>query len=351
MKPSEITLGEMLKSGGYATAAFGKWHVGSTPGCRPNAQGFDYFYGFMSGCVDYYSHIMYWGQSKDNYPYHDLWRNNQEVWENGQYITHRITEEAIQFIRDRQENPFFTYIAFNTPHYPMHAPQEYFDRFAHIEDPQRRTQAAMVSTLDDSVGKIVNELERLGLRENTLIYFQSDNGPSVEQRNLLDDSNRKYRGGSPGPFRGHKGSLFDGGVRVPAMMSWPGVVPDNTVCNEIGVTMDIVPTLARLANAELPQDRTIDGIYIWPMVTNGEKSPHQTIHWLYGKQRSIRDGDWKIVLNGRSDFETEGVEPQILCNLSRDPGETMNLWNEHPGIVAKLTRKIEKMDADIASGN
>ncbi len=348
---SEITIAELLKPLGYKTGAFGKWHVGSMEDCRPNAQGFDEFYGFLSGCIDYYSHIMYWGQGKDNYPYHDLWKNNEEVWENGQYVMDRITDEATHFIRDNQQGPFLAYVAFNSPHYPMHAPQEYFERFAHIEDPQRRTQAAMVSKLDDCVGRILNELDRLGIRENTLIYFQSDNGPSVEQRNLLDDSNQKYHGGSSGPFRGHKGSLFEGGVRVPAIMSWPGVVPEGRVCKEICITMDIFPTIAKLTGAELPQDRKIDGIDIFPVVTQNARSPHTALHWKMGDQRSVIDGDWKMVLNGRADFEPSGADPEFLCNLTEDPCETTNLWEKNPEIVKKLKQKIEAMDQEFASGS
>lgn len=349
MKPDEVTIAELLKPLGYRTGAFGKWHVGSSEGCRPNAQGFDFHYGFLSGCVDYYSHIMYWGQGKDNYPYHDLWRNNEEIWENGQYLTPRIADEAIGFIRQNQDQPFFAYVAFSTPHYPMHAPREYFERFAHIEDPQRRTQAVMVATLDDQVGRILDELDRLGLREDTLVYFQSDNGPSVEQRNLLDDSNRKYRGGSAGPFRGHKGSLFEGGVRVPAMIRWPGVIPAGKVCSEIGVAMDIFPTLATLVGAPLPEGRTVDGMDILPMVTEDARSPHETIHWKLGKQRSIRDGEWKMILNGRSDFEQGGVDPEFLCHIAEDPGETTNVWSQHPEIVSRLKEKIAAMDRDLAS--
>lgn len=345
--PSEITIAEALKEAGYKTGICGKWHQGSTKACRPNAQGFDYYYGFLSGCVDYYSHIMYWGQGANNYPYHDLWRNGEEIWENGQYITTRIADEAIHFIRNNISNPFFLYVPFNAPHYPMHAPQEYFDRFAHIEDPQRRMQAAMISALDDNIGRIVHDIETQGLSNNTWFIFISDHGPSVEQRNLLDDSNRKYHGGSAGPYRGHKGSLFEGGIRVPAIMSWKGVLPEGEVCKEWGMTMDIFPTIVNRAGGIIPSDRMIDGKDVFGMMRGKEKSPHEIVHWGLGKQRAMRDGDWKLVVNGMMDFQESMDDTLVLSNLREDPYETVNLHEKQLDRVKRMMDSITKWEKEV----
>lgn len=347
MKPSEITIAEAVKEAGYKTGVFGKWHVGSTEEGCPNGQGFDEYYGFLSGCVDYYSHIMYWGQGRNNYPYHDLWRNREEVWENGQYITFRIADEAINFVRNNKDNPFFMYVPFNAPHYPMHAPKEYFDRFSYIEDTQRRTQAAMVSALDDSIGRIYDDVERQGLLENTMFIFISDHGPSVEQRNLLDDSNLKYHGGSAGPYRGHKGSLFEGGIRVPAVMSWKGVLPEGQVCNEWGMTMDILPTIVNRAGGTIPKDRTIDGSDVFDMIQGKAKSPHEEVFWGLGKQRAVRDGDWKLILNGKLDFEESVDETVFLCNIKDDPYEKTNVTDQYPDRTKRMMDRIKEWEKDV----
>jgi arylsulfatase A-like enzyme len=347
MKPSEVTIAEAVKEAGYTTGVCGKWHIGSNKEGRPGGQGFNYSFGFLSGCVDYYSHLMYWGQGENNYPYHDLWRNNEEIWENGKYITFRIADEAINFVRNNKENPFFLYLPFNAPHYPMHAPKDYFDRFAHIQDTQRRTQAAMVSALDDSIGRVYDDVERQGLLENTMFIFISDHGPSVEQRNLLDDSNQKYHGGSAGPYRGHKGSLFEGGIRVPAIMSWKGVLPEGKVCEEWGMTMDILPTIVNRAGGKIPTDRTIDGSDIFNMIQGNAKSPHHEVFWGLGNQRAMRDDTWKLIMNGRLDFEETVDEKVFLCNLNDDPYEVKNVSDQNPERTKKMMERIAKWDKDM----
>ncbi|HYM10275.1 MAG TPA: sulfatase-like hydrolase/transferase, partial [Bryobacterales bacterium] len=217
----EQTIAALLKPAGYATALAGKWHLGMTPATVPNARGFDYFYGFHSGCVDYYSHRYYWGEPK-RVNYHDLWRNREEIFDNGRYLTERIAEEAVGFLTARRAGPFFLYCAFNAVHYPMHAPQKYIERFPSLPR-ERQMYAAMLAAADDGVGQILGALERTGARENTLIFFAGDNGATTEARAGLGQ--KPATAGSNAPFRGFKFSVFDGGMHVPGVVSWPGVIP------------------------------------------------------------------------------------------------------------------------------
>jgi arylsulfatase A-like enzyme len=351
MPPDEITLAEVLKPVGYRSGLMGKWHLGGGPEFRPNQQGFDDFFGFHSGCIDNYSHIYYWGQGgqKGRPPFHDLWRNDQEVWENGQFFAELITREAKRFLGENRSRPFILYVAYNLPHYPTHPPARYWERVSHIKDLQRRTQAACVAAVDDSVGEIMAELKRAGLLERTLVFFSSDNGPSEEQRNLLDDSGRFYRGGSAGPFRGHKFSLFEGGIRMPTLMSWPGTIPFGKVIDQVGVTMDIFPTFTKLAGAKLPADRVVDGRDVFAMVARGAASPHveEPVFWANANQRAVRRGKWKLVLNPKFDSDETAEDKVFLADLEKDPGEKINLAEKNPDLVKELTGLIVAWEKDL----
>ncbi len=219
------TLASALKRLNYQTYMIGKWHLGVEDQARPHHHGFDHWYGFLAGCIDYYSHIFYWGMNRGGpgqNPTHDLWEDNQEVWNNGEYFTEMITHKAVEYLRDAasSEEPFFLFVGYNAPHYPMHAPQQYMDRFADLPW-DRQVMAAMISAVDDSVGDIMAELERLGVAQNTFSFFMADNGPSRESRNWLDGTLDPYYGGTAGKLKGHKFSLYEGGIRVPGIMHWP----------------------------------------------------------------------------------------------------------------------------------
>ena len=211
LRPSEKTIATVLKGAGYATGLFGKWHLGSTAETDPNAHGFDRFYGFHSGCIDYYSHRYYWGEPRVP-NYHDLWRDRTEIFEDGQYTTELFAREAAQFVRDRRAGPFFAYVPFNAPHYPMHAPKKYMERFANLP-PERRTYAAMIAAMDDAVGQVMRTLRELQLEDHTLVLFTADNGATREARAGLDG--KPATAGNNAPFRGFKFSAFDGGMHVP----------------------------------------------------------------------------------------------------------------------------------------
>jgi arylsulfatase A-like enzyme len=338
LKPEAKTLAERLQESGYRTALYGKWHLGSAADAKPNARGFDDYFGFHAGCIDYYSHIFYWGMPNVN-PIHDLWSNREEVWHDGEYMTHLITDKSVDFIEESREEPFFLYAAYNAPHYPMHAPDKYMKRYSHLPR-DRQLMAAMISAVDDGVGNIVAALKRTGKYENTIIFFSSDNGPSSESRNFLDGTEDVYYGGSAGIFRGHKASLFEGGIREPAILVYSGEIPAGQICEEAGMMADIMPTVLEFAGVEGTSPGEIDGISVVPMVTAGASTPHRQIFWEYGSQLAVREGKWKLVLGGKLDFNRSQPDDVHLSDLEADPGERINLKDEFPDISNRLERDV-----------
>ncbi len=329
MPAEQVTIAEMMKAAGYATGHVGKWHLGYTPETMPNAQGFDYSFGHMGGCIDNYSHFFYWqGPNR-----HDLWRNGKEVWHDGEFFGSLMVDECKQFIDRNRQRPFFLYWAINMPHYPLQALARWREKYRDLEDP-RRMYAAFVSTLDEMVGEVVAHLEKLGLREDTLIIFESDNGHSVEERTFGG-------GGNSGPYRGHKFTLWEGGIRLPCMVSWPGRIPQNAVRGQVAASIDWLPTIAEYCGVPLP-GRTIDGRSIVSIIESGEApSPHEVLHWETGKHWAVREGDWKLVHNGPATEQNGRQVPRVedfLSNLAQDVTETENLADAHPAIVERLTR-------------
>ena len=346
--PEVPTLASELKKQGYRSAMYGKWHLGVTEACRPQQHGFDDWFGFLAGCIDYYSHIFYWGMAGNGHdPLHDLWDNNKEYYANGQYFTEMIADRAVSFVRAaaKSPDPFFLYVPFNAPHYPMHAPQKYLDRFPDLPW-NRRIMAAMISAVDDAVGAIVEELRRQSALDNTCIFFQSDNGPSRETRNWLDGTTAPYPGGSSGPFKGHKFSLYDGGVRVPGILSWPAGLPGGRVVDTPAAAMDIFPTFLKAAGASL-DNYELDGCDILPMAAGRDAGPSRRLFWEMDKQTAVRDGAWKLVLNGQLVEGAPSEDDVHLANLQDDPGERMNLASHHPEMVTELRRAAEDWRAGI----
>lgn len=349
LRPAEKTLASLLKGSGYDTALTGKWHLGSTPETVPNAHGFNYFYGFHEGCVDYYSHRFYWGEPR-RVNFHDLWRNREEILEDGQYLTERIGEESSAFIARTRQSPFFLYIAFNAVHYPMHAPQKYVQRFPNL-DPERRTYAAMLSAADDMIGKIISTLERTGQRDNTLIFLLGDNGATREQRAGLHQEPAKA-GLNAG--RGFKFSTFDGGMHVPGLVNWPGHVPAGRKIDQVVMTADILPTVCHLTGTPLPGDRIYDGRNIWPVLTEGRGSPHEFVAWAEGPQLAIRKGQWKLVQNGivhdgtpQGEKPLEGEDAVFLSDLDKDPKETTNLRRQHANVSDELQTLVARWRKEV----
>ena len=338
--PTEVpTIANALQDLGYYTAMSGKWHLGLAEGSRPENHGFDDWFGFMAGCIDFYSHIFYWQMNRDGRAQlHDLWENGIEIYRDGEYFTELITEYTIKYVRRaiEQNKPFFLYVPYNAPHYPMHAPAKYVERFPNLSW-DRQIMAAMLSAVDDSVGEILNELERQGILDNTFTYFQSDNGPSREIRNWLDGTPDPYYGGSAGKLKGHKFSLYEGGIRSPGIMSWPDKVMAGQVVDQPGAAMDVFPTFLSAAGGD-PNDYQLDGKNVMPMLTEGRPSPHDAIFWEMSQQTAVRRGKWKLVLNGQL-VEGAPTEDDVhLADLETDMGETDNRKDQHPELTAELTQ-------------
>lgn len=350
LSDEQRTVASLLKPQEYRTALIGKWHLGSRSFSTPNDRGFDYFYGFHPGCVDFYSHRFYWGDPKVP-NYHDLFRNRTEIFEDGQYLTDRINEEAVQFVRQNAKSPFFLYLAYNAPHYPMHAPKKYLDRYSGL-DRERQVYAAMVSAVDDGIGMVREELRKQGILDDTCIFFLGDNGATTEPRAGLDA--QPATAGKNAPYRGYKFSLFDGGMHVPGMVSWPGRLPAGKVSNEIVMSMDVLPTITGAAGASIPAGHAIDGRDILPIVSSGGKSPHEAIYWMQQGQLAVRRGKWKLVENGftaerwpEGQKRLSGDDALFLSDLEADPGESKNLRRTHPNVADELATMAHKWKAEM----
>lgn len=336
----QATIPSLLAGAGYRTGAFGKWHLGGAADTRPGAHGFEEFFGHVSGCVDYYSHLFYYPMAFDaGDPTHDLWDGEDEVWYNGEYMTELITDLATEFIENNDDEQFFTFVPYNAPHYPCHAPEEYRDRFKHLED-ERQVTAAMIAAVDDGVGRIMDTLERTGQSEDTMVVFTSDHGPSRESWNDLSGSEEPFYGGSSGPFRGHKTSLLEGGIRVPAIIRYPGVFKGETEYDGLASHIDLLPTIADCCDVGTPDD--LDGESLLSPIQN-DAEPHRVMYWErtedWGRcQLAIRDGDWKLIINGR-DIESDPEEVH-LSHLARDRGESTNRADAEPERVANLADEL-----------
>lgn len=337
MPSSELTVAELLKTKGYRTGHIGKWHLGYTPETMPNGQGFDHSFGHMGGCIDNYSHFFYWAGPNR----HDLWKNGKEIWRDGEYFGDLMVDELKAFIDREKASPFFIYWAINWPHYPLQGTSKWRERYQDLPHP-RDKYAIFVSTMDELIGQIIDHLEAEGLREKTMIIFQSDHGHSVEERTFSG-------GGSAGPYRGHKGNLFEGGIRVPSIVSMPGTLPEGEVRGQMVTGCDWWPTIAEIAGVQIPEGHHLDGASIVEVITDKEaESPHDRFYWQLGADPKrakwvVRDGDWKLLGNATENVRPEGVKELapgdrklFLVNLAEDPGETANVAEKHPEVMERL---------------
>lgn len=356
LQPSVPTLASLLHQHHYNTELVGKWHLGLTAESRPSAHGFDKSFGHLAGAVDYFSHIHYSpnnrrvtmnGQTYIGTPLHDLWEDDNEVHHDGEYLTDLVGRRATEAVHRlaKEQDPFFLYVPFNAPHYPMHAPEKYKEPFRHLP-PQRMIMAAMIAAMDTAIGQIIRALDDEGARENTFVLFMSDNGPSREIRNWLDGTQRSYDGGTAGPLKGHKFSLFEGGIRVPGIISWPARIPAGQTIGEPLAAMDLVPTLLTAIGAQTG-GLELDGSDILDTLAGGGTSPHDCIFWEQGEQTAVRRGQWKLVLRGQLVEEEVAQDEVFLSNLAVDPGETTNLAEAHPQVVAELRLALETWKAEI----
>ncbi|MGB6221017.1 sulfatase-like hydrolase/transferase [Haloferula sp.] len=333
MPTSEVTIAETLKQAGYATGHIGKWHLGFSLETMPLGQGFDYSFGHMGGCIDNFSHFFYWSGPNR----HDLWRNGEEVQMPGRYFPDLMVEEAGQFMEKNKGNPFLIYFAPSVPHYPYQGTPEWLEHYKDVPYP-RNLYAAFLSTLDERIGLLLERVDTLGLREDTIIIFQSDHGYSAEDR-------AHFGGGSSGPFRGAKFSLFEGGVRVPAIISWPGKLPQGEVRDQLAHGCDWLPTIAELTGAEI-LNPYLDGKSLLPVIESATApSPHAVLHWVNGRSWAVREGDWKLImhpLDTGARIPQAKVESPWLSNLSLDQGEQTNFAKDYPDIVRKLRELHEE---------
>jgi arylsulfatase A len=342
MPTEEVTIAEMLRSAGYVTGHVGKWHLGYTPETMPNAQGFDYSFGHMGGCIDNYSHFFYWAGPNR----HDLWRNGEEVWYDGRFFMDLITEECRQFLEKNQDRAFFLYWAINVPHYPLQGTDPWRKTYEDLPSP-RKMYAAFVSTMDERIGQVLAKLDQLNLRDKTLVIFQSDQGHSTEERTFGG-------GGNAGPYRGAKGCFFEGGIRIPSIVSLPGVIPEGEVRHQMATGCDWLPTIAAICRVSPPRVK-LDGRCLLEVILSAQApSPHQKFYWQLGRgaraQWAVREGDWKLLGNPRDSSNKAPLtkdDQRFLSNLAEDVSEMKNLAADHPEVVERLSRLHDQYVADI----
>ncbi len=332
----ETTMAEMFRAAGYATALVGKWHLGERPG--PNGQGFDHAFGHLGGCIDNYSHFFYWSGPNR----HDLQRNGREVFLPGQFFPDLMVKEATEFIEAHRQQPFFLYFAMNMPHYPYQGDVRWLEHYKSLPYP-RNLYAAFVSTLDERIGKLLARLDALKLRDDTIVVFQSDHGHSTEER-------AHFGGGSAGPYRGAKFSLFEGGIRVPAIISWPGHVPAGEVRAQAAHSCDWLPTVADLAGVALPKAE-LDGRSLGGVLASTDAPPaHDLLHWDLGPQWAVREGNWKLIGNPKDTSDKGPLGPNdklFLANLADDIGEMQNRAADKPEIVERLKKLHDEWHAGL----
>jgi arylsulfatase A-like enzyme len=330
-------LPQALKEAGYETAIIGKWHLGHADRKYwPRQRGFDYQYGPLIGEIDYFTH--------EQHRVLDWYRNNKPLKEKG-YSTTLLGNEAVKLVTAHDPGvPLYLYLTFNAPHTPYQAPQVYLDRYKDIVDPSRRAYAAMITAMDDEIGHVVAALEKKGMRDNTLIVFQSDNGGTRNPMfaGELDMSKIKIPVDN-GPYRDGKGSLYEGGTRVVALANWPGhIKPGSTVDGMIHV-VDMYPTLAALAAAPTGRSKPLDGLNVWPTISEGEPSPRTEIVYNIEPFRAgIREGDWKLL------WRTPLPAAVELYNIGQDPYEKSDVATANPDKVTALQKRANELAATMA---
>ncbi|WP_298484552.1 sulfatase [uncultured Maribacter sp.] len=324
---SEVMISEALKEVGYRTCAIGKWHVGDHPDLHPTNQGFDYWFGFSGGGMNY------WGIPDG--PLKTIVRNGKPVPQKElSYITDDFTEEAIKYINKKDDKPFFIYLAYNAPHSPDHATEKYLEQTKHIEYSDRSVYGAMVNAVDNGIGRIDAALTANGIKDNTIVVFLSDNGGRKEHAD-----NR--------PNRGHKGMLFEGGIKVPFVISWPKKIKAKQTYNQNVISLDLYPTFLEAAGVNVETKKQLDGKSLLPYL-NGNLStvPHNTLFWrsVGGFEYAVRKGDYKL-------YKSSYKNKTMLFNLKSDAYERNDIAKNYPAIMAELEQEYKTWDSkNIAPG-
>ncbi|HIA20548.1 MAG TPA: arylsulfatase [Planctomycetaceae bacterium] len=351
LNPQEHTLGDHLKSAGYATACFGKWHLGHHPEVLPTSNGFDTYFGIPYS--NDMNHPDNKGKPKGGPDGMDiLWKDPESTltkWKTPLFedeaivelpvdqrtVTRRYTQKAIDFVKAHRDKPFFVYLPHSMPHIPLYVPDD-------VRDPDpKNAYTNTIEHIDAEVGRLLNVLDELKLSDNTYVIYTTDNGPWLSF---------KHHGGSAGPLRDGKGTTFEGGQRVPCLIRGPGI-PAGTVCDELMGTIDVLPTIAAITGKPLPEKNKIDGMdmsRLWMGKT--EKSPREEFVYYTsrGELEGIRQGNWKLLVKKRRGQTAN--DPQILLfDLSKDVGEKNNQAEEHPQIVNQLRSRMQQLDAEITA--
>lgn len=344
-----VTLPRALKTVGYDTAITGKWHLGSLPEWGPNHYGFDHSYGSLAGGVGPYDHSYKKGE------FSVTWHRNEKLITETGHVTDLITNEACSWLEQRSDKPFFLYMPFTAVHLPVKEPQEWMEKVpAGITGDVPRHYAACIMHLDDCVGRIVAVLEKAGKRDSTLLVFTSDNGGSWAENNdtkyPADDYPTGKLPGNNKPLRDQKGSIYEGGTRVPCIASWPGTLKVGSHDTPVQIT-DWMPTLCALAGFKADKDLKWDGINLWPQIGEGKAAPQRVIYTVAPgfRSRSLRAGDFKLVLHAKSGGET--VE---LYDIANDPNETTDLAKRMPTKSAELQAAMSefaKADRDAVAND
>ncbi|MBI92285.1 MAG: Cerebroside-sulfatase [Gemmatimonadaceae bacterium] len=325
LHPDEVTIARLLQEQGYATQLVGKWHLGDQPEFLPTRHGFDHYYG-----LPYSNDMGRQAGREDRWPPLPLLRDEEVIQAQPDQtgLTERYVEEGVRFLRAHQDQPFFLYFAHMHVHLPLYAAPRFIDQS------RNGPYGACVEAIDWSVGVLFDELQRLGLDDNTMVLFTSDNG------------SRTHEGGSNDPLRGMKGTTWEGGMRLPLIARWPGQIPAGSTCSELTTSMDLLPTLARLAGTTEPQDRLIDGRDITPLLQakEGATSPHEVFFYYWQNTlQAIRNERWKLHVRRGRDAE----EVSELYDLHKDVGETTNLFEQQPEIVAELQAHATRARTDL----
>jgi arylsulfatase A-like enzyme len=321
---SEMTFSRLLKSAGYTTAVFGKWHLGYDRRFYPDKHGFDESRGFSSGNVDYVSHVDQTGRP-------DWWHNTKLAPEEG-YATELITSHSVRFIEDNRLRPFCLYIAHAAVHYPYQAPGEAPERVAGKAPGRRRPPSQevyrnMLTSMDNGVGKVMDALRRTGVERDTLVLFLSDNGATAA--------------GSNGELRGTKATLWEGGHRVPAIACWPQHIPAGRTSEAVAISLDIMPTLLAAAGLSPPRGRRLDGVNLLPHLAFNRPVEERTLFWAHGKQRAVRKGRWKLVKLPESAAK--------LFDLTSDSGESNDLAAMQPEMVASMLSRLAQWEKEVGA--
>jgi arylsulfatase A-like enzyme len=337
---TETLLPKLLADAGYATGAVGKWHLGAAPCFRPSARGFTESFGFLGGGHQYLPQTNKLSGAVANWQIEyqaPLLKNGAEQPFDG-YMTDILSREAVAFVTRNKANPFFLYLAYNAVHTPLQAPEKYLARFPAMTDPRRRTYAAMNSAMDDGIGQVLAALRANGLEKNTLVWFISDNGGPPP--NVAPTSNA--------PLRGHKGTLYEGGIHVPFALQWPAAIKAGTVISAPVISLDIFATALAVADAKPAPGKTPDGTSLLPLLMGDATGFDQRVlHWRDGGSKAnkwaLRQGNWKLVRSGT--LAQPG--PAELYDLAADIGETHNLLAEKPEIAARLQKLHDAWNAEL----